>query len=514
MQFSPASNLITNLQRFGIRVADGMSGRNGGAGPAEGRAFILKNIPVNIPISAKFVSDSPYTLKKEGEKYILLEDDIEVSEISVVPEPHFYQLRTRDNIAYRKIALLHGKDCLATTVLQKCIFWRSDRQCGFCGTELSLKSGRTTAQKTPRQLAEVALAAKEKDKVSHVVLTSGTGNPPFSEIGHLAACAHAIKKASGLPIHAQFIPPKELSLMETLKAAGVDSVGIHVECFDWDLLTRIAPAKAAMGLKAYERAWQKAVRVFGSNQVSSFLIVGMGESAQSVVRGSEILADLGVYPLVVPLRPIPGSKMEACVPPSPETMERIYGAVANILKRKGLSSKASKAGCVRCGACSALHAYEKQPAKLTCHTARNAKEVAGALAIRHEVFVKEQRIFKTTDVDKHDPASIHLVAKIGDEVVGTVRVFAAEDNDNNHWIGSRLAVLKPFRTGRAGAYLVKEAMKRVKQRGGTFFTAHIQENNVSFFKRLGWEPIDSIQNYMNRPHQLMRADLDRVPDDL
>jgi len=354
MKTSTVANLITDLQSMGIRVPDGMSGRKDGAGPAEGRAFILNNISVTIPIDANYVSDSPYTLKKNGEKYILLKNEKEISEIGVVPEPHFYRLLTQDDMSHSKIALLHGKDCLATTVLQKCVFWRSDRQCGFCGTEFSLKRGRTTAQKTPQQLAEVALAAKEKDKVSHVV---------------------PIKKASGLPIHAQFIPPKDLSLIDSLKSSGVDTVGIHVECFDWDVLSRVAPAKAAMGLKAYERAWLKGVRVFGSNQVSSFLIVGMGESPQSVVRGSEVLADLGVYPFIVPLRPIPGSKMEACVPPSPETMKRIYRAVATILKRKGISSKASKAGCVRCGACSALHAYEKQPAELTCHTARDEKEI-------------------------------------------------------------------------------------------------------------------------------------------
>ena len=513
MQMSTLSNLITDLQSFGMRVTKGIAGRKDGAGPAEGRAFILNNIPVNIPISADFVSDSPYQLKRIGEKYIVLANGKAVSEIGVVPEPDFYRLQTQDYIPYQKIALLHGTNCLATTVLQKCSLWRSDHSCSFCGTELSLKNRRTTEKKTPQQLAEVAMAAKQEGKISHVVLTSGTGNPPYSEIDHLAACAQAIKNGSGLPIHAQFIPPKDLSLMGTLKSAGIDTVGIHIESFDSDVLARVAPAKAAMGLEAYERAWQHAVRVFGSNQVSSFLIVGMGESPQSVVWGSEFLADLGVYPFIVPLRPIPGSKMEACVPPSAETMKGIYGAVANILKHKGLSSKASKAGCVRCGACSALHAYEKQPAGLTCHTARNEKEIAEAFAIRHEVFVEEQRIFKTTDVDNHDRTCIHLVATNGNEIVGTVRVYAAESNDMNHWIGGRLAVRMPFRTGRAGMVLVKEAMKTVKKKGGTFFTAHIQEKNVSFFKRLGWKPIESIQNYMNRPHQLMQADLHRVPDD-
>jgi radical SAM protein (TIGR04043 family)/putative N-acetyltransferase (TIGR04045 family) len=513
MLISATSRLITNLQSLGIRVPDGISGRKGGAGPAEGRAFILNDIPVNIPISANFVSDSPYLLKKVGGKYILLEDDKEISEIGVVPEPQFYRLQTQDGISYQKIALFHGNNCLATTVLQECIFWRSGRSCAFCGTELSLKSGRTTAKKTPPQLAQVAMAAKDLDGVSHVVLTSGTGDPPSSEISYLADCAQAIKQASDLPIHAQFIPPEDLAMLETLKSAGIDTVGIHIESFDEDVLASVAPAKAAMGFKAYEGAWQEAVRIFGSNQVSSFLIAGLGESPQSIVWGSEVLADLGVYPYIVPLRAIPGSKMAACAPPAPETMTRIYTAVASILKRKGLSSHAAKAGCVRCGACSALHTYEKQPAQMTYHSARNEQEIAEAFAIRHAVFVKEQGLFETSDVDQHDAASIHLVAKIGNETIGTVRVFQPEGNANGHWIGGRLAVLKRFRKGRAGAQLVKEAMKRVKKKGATCFTAHIQEKNVPFFKRLGWRPIASMQNFMNRPHQKMQADLNQVPDE-
>jgi len=56
-------------------------------------------------------------------------------------------------------------------------------------------------------------------------------------------------------------------------------------------------------------------------------------------------------------------------------------------------------------------------------------------------------------------------------------------------------------------------MKRVKKKGRTRFTAHIQENNVSFFKKLGWKPVGPLENYVNRSHQLMQADLEQVPED-
>ena len=125
---------------------------------------------------------------------------------------------------------------------------------------------------------------------------------------------------------------------------------------------------------------------------------------------TKLLADMGVYPFVVPLRPIPGSRMQNAVPPSPDRMKRIYDGVSRILSRKGISSRQSLAGCVRCGACSGLPACETPADPQICHRARTETETREAYAIRNEVFVKEQGLFFDTDIDAHDDASIHIEA--------------------------------------------------------------------------------------------------------
>ena len=290
---------------------------------------------------------------------MIFKDEKAVCPVHLIERPRFYDHSTEEGIPYTKIALLHGKDCLATSVIQTCTYWHSKERCRFCGIELSHRSGQTIKIKTPDQLSEVARKAKELDSIQHIVLTTGTVQPPGKEISYLIPCAAAIKKATGLPIHAQFCPPSNMEGLHELKDAGVDTVGIHIESFDFETLSQVAPAKAAMGLERYEKAWKMAVEIFGPNQVSSFLIVGLGEKRDSIIWGSKFLADLGVYPFVVPLRPIPGSIMENVLPPDPEEMKRIYEEVACILKRKGLSASRSLAGCVRCGACSALHTLNK-----------------------------------------------------------------------------------------------------------------------------------------------------------
>jgi len=187
-------------------------------------------------------------------------------------------------------------------------------------------------------------------------------------------------------------------------------------------------------------------------------------------------------------------------------MTPLYEKVAGILEKTGLAAGRSLAGCVRCGACSALPLYERPEADLTCHRARTSFELKQAFDIRTAVFVTEQKIFETSDRDPYDDNGIHLVAKHGPEVVGTVRVFR-NGNGNTHWIGGRLAVKKGYRSSGAGELLVRKAVATVKKLGCTEFTAHIQEENVPFFSRLGWKGTGRPEPYFGRVHQVMAADL-------
>lgn len=501
--------IVTELQSLGLRYEGPVLNRSGGAGPAEGGSILLNGKAVCVPYSGPYVADSPFCLKEEGGQVLLFEGDQSIGPVDLIKRPSFYDWETSENISYSRIALLHGRDCLATTILQTCVNWKEAQPCRFCGIELSLKNHQTIPRKTPEQLAEVAQKARELDSVRQVVLTTGRAIHAGEEIDHLACCATAVKKSSGLPIQAQVLPPPDTEGLDQLQEAGVDSVGLHIESFDFDVLSRMAPVKAGIGLGGYVLAWKKAVELFGPNQVSSFLIVGLGEGEGSVISGAEFLADLGVFPFIVPFRPIPGSMMETVRPPDPSKMVRIYEAVSEILKRKGLTMDLQKAGCVRCGACSAMGFFEQPIDSLICYPARRQEELEQALQIRNQVFVQEQGLFKQTDADPNDDRSTHLVAELEGRIIGTVRVFPNENK--GHWIGGRLAIKKEHRHSGAGELLVREAVGYVKKQGCRRFTAHIQKENVPFFSRLGWKAIGTVFEFHEKPHQLMEADLENHP---
>ena len=351
--------LLTELQSAGVRVDDtGVEGRRGGAGPSDAAMIWVEGIAVTFPFASEYVSSSPFVLRPEGEDWALYRLDQRVGRATIPPRPRFYDLTTADGIPYWKIALLH-LDSLASTVIQTCAYWDTPDQCRFCGIEVSLQAGRTTAVKRPEQMAEVALAAKELDGAVDVTLTTGSTRSRDRGALYVARCARAIKDATGLPIQAQFEPPEDLDVLERVKELGVDSVGIHIETFDPQVFTWVAPAKARTGVEGYFRAWQRAVEVFGRGQVSTYVILGMGEDPAVTVDGCKRAVDLGVYPFIVPLRPVPGSLMQDLLPPPPAYVESMYRQVVPHLLSCGLAAAHVRAGCARCNACSAMSAFER-----------------------------------------------------------------------------------------------------------------------------------------------------------
>ena len=351
--------LLAEVQSRGVRVEDILEARESGAGPADAGMVYIEGIPVTFPYISEFVEESPFLIRREGDDWGLYRDDVRLASAEVPARPRYYELSTEDGIPYWQIALLH-LDSLASTVIQTCIYWGNEDQCAFCAIERSLEVGRTIPVKKPEQLAEVAIAAKELDDVADVTLTTGTTRGPDKGALYLARCAHAIKEATGLPVQAQFEPPEDPSVLETVKEKGVDTVGIHVESMDQAVLDRVAPAKGRTGVEGYFRCWERAVEIFGRGQVTTYVILGMGEDPGLTADLCRRAVDMGVYPFVVPLRPIPGSLLEHEIPPPPDYVESMYRQVVPYVVANGLGSWDVRAGCARCRACSGMSAFETQ----------------------------------------------------------------------------------------------------------------------------------------------------------
>ena len=354
--------LLVELQSLGVRVEDesgsrAIPGRLGGAGPSDAGFLWVRGLPLTVPMHSRFARGSPYRLQLRGSGAKLYFGDELVGPVAVPPQPKIYGMRTADGIPYWKIALLH-LDSIASTVVQKCIYWGTHEQCGFCGIELT-RGEQTIPVKTPAQLAEVCTAARDFDGAVDVTLTTGSINRRDRGALYISKCASAIKEACGLPVQVQFEPPDDYAVLEHVHDAGVDAVGIHIETFDPAVLARVAPGKAVCGIEGYFRCWERAVEVFGRGRVSTYVILGMGERRDLTEDGCRRAIELGVYPFVVPLRPVPGTLMADVPPPEPDYVAGVYRSVSAMLAEHGLDHEGAAAGCARCQACSGLSAWER-----------------------------------------------------------------------------------------------------------------------------------------------------------
>ena len=115
--------LKTELQSFGVRlspdIGEGSRIREGGAGPAEGVTLLLDGTPASVPTLSSFVSASPFRLEELQGDWVLFRGEERIDlPVELPPQPAFYRKSTAGGVPYPKIALMHGVDCLASTVLQ------------------------------------------------------------------------------------------------------------------------------------------------------------------------------------------------------------------------------------------------------------------------------------------------------------------------------------------------------------------------------------------------------------
>jgi radical SAM protein (TIGR04043 family) len=324
--------------------------RPDGAGPSDDGHVLVDGANAALPTNP----GSPYSVR-DGKVWLGGEDT--GLTLTAVQRPKFYDLTTADGIGYEQIARLHGADVLATTVVQTCIRYAEADRCRFCTIEESLRSGATVAAKTPAQLAEVAEAAVRLDGVRQMVMTTGTTTGPDRGARALVRSVRAVLDAvPGLPIQVQCEPPGDLAWIRELHDAGATAIGIHVESLDDEVRRRWMPGKSTVPMAEYEAAWDEAVQAFGPNRVSTYLLVGLGEDPDGLIAGAGTLIERGVYPFVVPFRPMSGTLAAhaGIKAPSAELLRYVTEGVTAKLRAAGMNGADQKAGCAACGACSVL----------------------------------------------------------------------------------------------------------------------------------------------------------------
>lgn len=118
-------------------------------------------------------------------------------------------------------------------------------------------------------------------------------------------------------------------------------------------------------------------------------------------------------------------------------------------------------------------------------------------AIRHKVFVLEQKVPIELELDEHDATAVHALALKDKVPVGTGRLLP-----DSH-IG-RMAVLKPHRSIGVGKILLAALVEEAVRRGDSQVALAAQWHARGFYESLGFEPEGELFMDAGIPHVLMR----------
>jgi biotin synthase-related radical SAM superfamily protein len=289
-------------------------------------------------INGKFAEKSPFHMVKAGPgRYEIWRNDEKYTDIVLLPRPKFYDSFTSDGVRMSDIAVIGEPDHLRSVLNQRCGYQRIGLACKFCAVESWWAS---YTDKTPGHVAEVAEAAFREGMARHVTLSTGTKLSRGKGLEDLVATARLIDEKVSLTKTLNFEPLNDYSLLDSLlregKAAGATTALCNIECFDESLREEIMPMKGKNTIEDYLRVWEKCIAIFDHNEVYTMAIAGLGESDESILRGVELAASMGVVCSIVPHTPMRKATYEDMAPPSVERMLHLYEAALPIYERYGL----------------------------------------------------------------------------------------------------------------------------------------------------------------------------------
>lgn len=121
----------------------------------------------------------------------------------------------------------------------------------------------------------------------------------------------------------------------------------------------------------------------------------------------------------------------------------------------------------------------------------------GLVAVRTAVFVVEQKVPVSMEVDERDPVSVHFLASDCEgNPIGTSRLLPEGK------VG-RVAVLKQWRKSGVGRALMEATIAFARERGDQSLELHAQTWTIPFYRKLGFETHGDEFDEAGIPHRKM-----------
>lgn len=278
---------------------------------------IFEKLKVNVPISCKFNSLSPFTITvMDGSLVLLCEEEI-LSEVQIDLIPNcLINKTTASGIPYEAIINI-ATDRIRINPAPICIFKREGTSCHFCNLP------EQNEHYNINDILEVIDYCLENVEFRHFLIGGGT----YSLEGGwniIIKISQYIRSKCSKDIYLMSIPPADITVLDKLKKAGITEIAFNIEIFNPTLRKLLMPGKGSIPLEQYFTAFERAVILWGnSGKVRSLLIYGL-DNDDCFLSGVNKLCTLGVEPIVSIFRPLSGTILENENPPVTSDIFSIY----------------------------------------------------------------------------------------------------------------------------------------------------------------------------------------------
>lgn len=136
-------------------------------------------------------------------------------------------------------------------------------------------------------------------------------------------------------------------------------------------------------------------------------------------------------------------------------------------------------------------------------------EMEQVFQIRDEVFVHEQELTNDARFDPDDRRSIHFLAYLEGQPVGTGRLTMINREAQVAWV----AVRKPFRKYGVGKAVMIAILERARDEEADYVVLNAQSHALEFYNRLGFESMGHEFRMGGIQHQVMMLGLARGASD-
>lgn len=301
----------------------------------------------NVSIADDFAHESPYLLDEKDGSFFITDGTTQFPVSFFGALPH-------TGTVVDDFARLHSKGCVTIWPNSNCCYDKGNEKCKFCSI--------VKERETPLDTDELASSIEKLFKLSKdnmLNFSGGTYKNPDAMANYWIDLVKKIRKFSDAKIAIEFAPPSDLNKLFEMKEAGVDVAIMNLEIANDELRKKICPGKSQISYEHYYKAFEKAVEVFGKGQVSSVLIAGI-QPKEDIMKECEKMAALGVFPTVMPIRPLDNAPVDISTRCSSSDLIEIATHLSELLVKYDLDFKKQE-GCTKCGGCSIENdCYRKQ----------------------------------------------------------------------------------------------------------------------------------------------------------